>query len=104
MGVLLLLFVVLPAVELGLLGAPAGGGRDVLVRHLAALSVPITTRSAVVFLLKRPSTNEAMKQRRRRVNLLMASITVTFFVCWSPMVVYGFVHDFYREALPERDR
>ena len=34
----------------------------------------------------------------------MASITVTFFVCWSPMVVYGFVHDFYREALPERDR
>ena len=34
----------------------------------------------------------------------MASITVTFFICWSPMVVYGFVHDFYREALPERDR
>ena len=55
-------------------------------------------------LLRPPSTNEAMKQRRRRVNLLMASITVTFFVCWSPMVVYGFVHDFYREALPERDR
>ena len=54
--------------------------------------------------LRPPSTNEAMKQRRRRVNLLMASITVTFFVCWSPMVVYGFVHDFYREALPERDR
>ena len=40
----------------------------------------------------------------RMMASLMASITITFFICWSPMVVYGFVHDFYREALPERDR
>ncbi len=33
----------------------------------------------------------------------MASISATFFVCWTPVVVFGFVLEFHRHALPERD-
>ena len=33
----------------------------------------------------------------------MASITITFFVCWTPSVVYSYVYDFHKHVLPERD-
>ena len=33
----------------------------------------------------------------------MASITITFFLCWTPVVVFNIMFDFYRELLPERD-
>ena len=43
-----------------------------------------------------------MNARRRRTNILLASITVIFFVAWSPMVIFTFIYDFANHILPEK--
>ena len=43
-----------------------------------------------------------MNARRRRTNILLASITVIFFVARSPMVIFTFIYDFAKQLLPKK--
>ena len=49
-----------------------------------------------------PSQHEEVNRRRRRTNILLASITIIFFVGWSPMVIFSFIYDFASHLLPEK--
>ncbi len=49
-----------------------------------------------------PSQHAEVNHLRRRTSVLLASITVLFFVCWAPMVIYSLLYDFARQVLPER--
>ena len=40
-----------------------------------------------------PSQHEEVNRKRRRTNILLASITIVFFVCWAPMVIFSFVYE-----------
>ena len=49
-----------------------------------------------------PSQHEEVNRRRRRTNALLASITIVFFVCWSPLVIFCFIYDFAKHLIPTR--
>ncbi len=49
-----------------------------------------------------PSQHEEVNRRRTRTNILLASITIVFFVCWAPLVIFSLIYDFGRHLLPER--
>lgn len=72
---------------------------------LLTLIVVVFLYSLIYYRLKKrpPSQNEVANARRRRTTILMASITITFFCCWTPLVVYCFIYDFFRGLLPQRD-
>eukprot|EP00095_Tigriopus_kingsejongensis_P000824 maker-scaffold63_size435493-snap-gene-1.12 protein:Tk00824 transcript:maker-scaffold63_size435493-snap-gene-1.12-mRNA-1 annotation:"hypothetical protein TRIADDRAFT_4556" len=72
---------------------------------LLTLVVVVFLYSLIYYRLKKrpPSQNEVANARRRRTTILMASITITFFCCWTPLVLYCFIYDFHRQLLPQRD-
>ena len=49
-----------------------------------------------------PSQHEEVNLRRRRTNALLACITIVFFVCWAPMVIFCFIYDFANHLIPKR--
>ncbi len=49
-----------------------------------------------------PSQHAEVNRRRTRTNILLASITAVFFICWAPLVIFSLIYDFRREWLPER--
>ena len=76
---------------------------DELPKMVSTLHWGIKTPLTNIFLLFRPpSQHEEVNRRRRRTNILLASITIVFFVGWSPMVTFTFIHDFANHWLPER--
>ena len=68
--------------------------------------VQMVKRALTKFLpYSRPASQHAdVNARRRRTNILLASITVIFFVAWSPMVIFTFIYDFANHILPEKVR
>ena len=49
-----------------------------------------------------PSQHEEVNLRRRRTNILLACITIVFFVGWAPMVIFTLIYDFANHWLPKR--
>ena len=49
-----------------------------------------------------PSQHDEVNRRRRRTNALLACMTIVFFVCWAPMVIFCFIYDFANHLIPQR--
>ena len=47
-----------------------------------------------------PSQHEEVNRRRSRTNILLACITITFFVGWAPLVIFSLIYEFAEHWLP----
>ena len=72
-----------------------------ILRHPTLLFHHVLVRSCSVF-FRPPSQHDEVNQRRRRTNALLPCITIVFFVCWAPMVIFCFIYDFANHLIPSR--
>ena len=54
----------------------------------------------ILVIFRPPSQHEEVNRRRSRTNILLACITITFFVGWAPLVIFSLIYEFAEHWLP----